>query len=501
MAPLEASQGVQPTGIAPKKAELIGAERTLAPRPVRRMINTIMRTSGPAALPGAICLVLLLCLGVTSSVAADQTPLATTDQATPAVDADISPPPERVTDQRAAKDEFVRNELQAVFDRVPGLNQVDVTVDAGVVRLQGAVVDAGTRTRAVAMAEQMEGVIFVDNRIQESTSLQEQLQPTWTRLRELAFGIVAKLPLFAVALVIVALTIWLSRLLARWNGPAMLRAGNPFLHGLIRRALQALVVIAGLIFALDLLDATALVGAVAGTAGLAGLALGFAFKDIVENYLAGILLAVRQPFARNDRIRVGEFEGTVVRLTPRETILMSAQGNHIRLPNALIFRSPLTNFTRNPLRRFEFEYGVGTNEDLAAVRELAVSTLRGIDGVLTDPPPQTHIVGLADSSVSMRSMGWIDQRKAEFERVRSEAIRLVKTRLVATGITLPSPEFLIRLKSDADPITARPPIPTSPTNAEQADVSVDHTVDQQIEIDRRVSDELDLLDRETPHGP
>jgi small-conductance mechanosensitive channel len=227
---------------------------------------------------------------------------------------------------------------------------------------------------------------------------------------------------------------------------------------------------------------------------LAGLALGFAFKDIVENYLAGTLLAVRQPFARNDRIRVGEFDGTVVRLTPRETILMSVQGNHIRLPNALIFRSPLINYSRNPLRRFEFEYGVGTDDDLARVRELTVAVLSNMEGVLADPPPQTHVVALADSSVTMRTMGWLDQRVTEFERVRSEAIRLVKTQLIAGGITLPSPEYLIRMQADTDqPESA--PRPSSEAPAAQADVSVDQTLDRQIEIDRRVSDEADLLER------
>lgn len=459
-----------------------------------------------AALLHSILVAGVLYLGASPGpVAAQAAPIAT-DRATPIADAtqpddgsqpelaQTAPVLERVTDQRAAEDERVRSELQAVFDRVPGLNRVDVTVDAGVVRLQGAVVDAGTRTRAVALAEQMEGVIFVDDRIQESTSLREQLQPTWTRLRELGFGLVAKLPLIVVALVIVGLAIWLSKLLARWNGPAALRTSNPFLHGLVRRALQALVVLIGVIVALDLLDAAALVGAVAGTAGLAGLALGFAFKDIVENYLAGTLLAVRQPFARNDRIRVGEFDGTVVRLTPRETILMSVQGNHIRLPNALIFRSPLINYSRNPLRRFEFEYGVGTDDDLARVRELTVAVLSNMEGVLADPPPQTHVVALADSSVTMRTMGWLDQRVTEFERVRSEAIRLVKTQLIAGGITLPSPEYLIRMQADTDqPESA--PRPSSEAPAAQADVSVDQTLDRQIEIDRRVSDEADLLER------
>ncbi len=409
---------------------------------------------------------------------------------------------EQVTDARAERDEAIRNELQAVFDRVPGLEGVDVTVDAGVVRLVGTVINAGTRTRAVELAQAMDGVIFVDERLRESTSLEEKLEPTWDRLRELGYGTVAKLPLIAVALVIVGLATWFGSLMAKWNGPRFLQTRNPFLQALIRRFLQGLVVIFGIILALDLLDATALVGAVAGTAGLAGLAIGFAFKDIVENYLAGTILAMRQPFAKNDQILVDKFEGKVVRLTPRETILMSIQGNHIRIPNAMIFRSTLINYTRNPLRRFEFEYGIGTADDLVAARNVTVRTLAAMEGVLADPPPETHVIAVGDSSVTLRSMAWVDQREAEFLRVRSEAIRLVKTQLEEAGLTLPSPEFLIRMQPAVAPAEARaenlPAVATRPVQTVQGDVSVDRSVDEQIEVERRKSGEDDLLDEE-PH--
>lgn len=452
-----------------------------------------MRRSALRLVSGA----LLLQMATSVSLGAQQPPTST-DSAQPDTVA-----VERVTDERAAQDEVIRNALQAVFDRVPGLDRVDVTVDAGVVRLVGTVVNAGTRSRALELAQGIDGVVFVEDRIRESTSLEEQLEPTWDRLRELGYGTVAKLPLIAVALVIVGLAAWLGTLLARWSGPSFLRTRNPFLQGLIRRFLQGIVVIVGIILALDLLDATALVGAVAGTAGLAGLALGFAFKDIVENYLAGTLLAMRQPFAKNDHIVVDRFEGKVVRLTPRETILMSIQGNHIRIPNAMIFRSPLINYTRNPLRRFEFEYGVGTTDDLVAAREVSVATLARMEGVLSDPPPETHVAAVGDSSITLRSMAWVDQREAEFLRVRSEAIRQVKTQLEEAGLTLPSPEFLIRMQPEGEartpPSSAGPTTAPRPAHAVQADVSVDRTVDEQIEVDRRASDEGDLLD-EQPSG-
>lgn len=406
--------------------------------------------------------------------------------------------PESISPERAAADEAVRTRLQAIFDRVQSLSAVAVEVEAGIVRLSGTIADAEAGRRAEDLAREQDGVLFVENRLQFTTSLEERLQPTWDRLRELVYGTVAKLPLLAVALAIILLAVFLGRVAGRWGGPSFLGARNPLLQTIIARAIQAAVVLAGLLVALDLLEATALVGAVAGTAGLAGLALGFAFKDIVENYLAGLLLAVRQPFAQNDHVLVEGYEGKVVRLTPRETILMTLEGNHVRLPNALVFRSPLTNYTRNPRRRFSFDLSVGPAEDLTAVREIGTRVLRGMESVLQDPPPETHVREVGDSWVTVRFLGWIDQRNSAFERVRSEALRLVKLGLEHHGISLPPPEYLIRMEGmEEEPSGEVGPAPTAfpEVDGGEGDVSVDDSVDRQIAEDREVSGEDDLLSK------
>ncbi|MEJ2540681.1 MAG: mechanosensitive ion channel [Gemmatimonadota bacterium] len=278
---------------------------------------------------------------------------------------DTLPPPEQITQERSATDEEIRNALQALFDRVPSLRGIRVGVEAGVVHLEGRVLDSETLTRAGELASAQEGVLWVENDIALDTSLSRRLEPTWDRLQDLVFGFLARLPLLVVGLLIVLFSLWLGGRLGRWGGPSWIRFKNPFLQNIVGRAIQAVVVLAGLLLALDLMEATALVGAVAGTAGLAGLAVGFAFQDIVQNYLAGLLMAVRQPFDKNDHVLVDSYEGKIVRLTPRETILMTLDGNHVRVPNALVFRSPMTNFTRNPRRRFQFDAGVGPGDHMA----------------------------------------------------------------------------------------------------------------------------------------
>jgi len=407
--------------------------------------------------------------------------------------------PEGISEERSRTDEGIRRELQALFDRVEVLSEITVEAEAGIVRLQGTVSEPQAAERAEELASSREGVLYVENRIGLTTSVASRLEPTWERLRELGLDTVATLPLLAVAFVVVLVSFVAGRLLGRWGGPSFLRSRNPFLQQLVARLIQMVTVLAGVVVALDILEATALVGAVVGTAGLAGLAVGFAFKDIVENYLAGVLLAVRQPFAQNDHVVVEGFEGKVVRLTPRETILMTLDGNHIRLPNALVFGKPMLNYTRNPRRRLQFDVGVGPEADLALAREVGVGALRKMAGVMEAPPPEAVIQDLGDSSVIVRYMGWVDQTRADFARVRGDAIRLVKLQLEAAGVSLPSPEYLIRMQPG--PAAARedvPPVHPDAVRVEdaQGDISVDDSVDRQIAEERRESGEENLLRNE-----
>jgi small conductance mechanosensitive channel len=173
----------------------------------------------------------------------------------------------------------------------------------------------------------------------------------------------------------------------------------------------------GILMALEIMQATALVGAVLGTTGVLGVALGFAFKGILENYLAGILMSVRQPFSPRDHVVINGNEGIVVALTSRATVLMTLDGNHLRIPNALVFGSVTLNYTRNPSRRFDFEIGVGVNEDLIRAQSLGIDELMQIEGVMANPPPRALITALGDSNVQLSFLGWVDQRAHEFLQV------------------------------------------------------------------------------------
>jgi small-conductance mechanosensitive channel len=211
-----------------------------------------------------------------------------------------------------------------------------------------------------------------------------------------------------------------------------------------------------------------------------GLAVGFALRDTVENYIASLLLSLRQPFARDDLVTIDGCEGRVVRLTARATILMTPDGNHTRIPNARVYKAVIVNYTRNPKRRFQFDVGVDTEQNLAAAQELAAATLAQMDGVLADPPPSCTVEQLGESNVVLRVFGWVDQTQAEYVKVRSEAIRLVKGAFDRAGVVMPEPIYNVRVGQ----------LPGAPGSAPSAAAHADQRTAQRAESPRSKTEQI-----------
>jgi small-conductance mechanosensitive channel len=325
------------------------------------------------------------------------------------------------------------------------------------------------------------------------------ITPVAERLLDELYRLIATLPLLGLAVVAIALAWWMGGWISRRAVLDRVARSNPFLRDLARTTVRWLVLLVGILAALEIMDATALVGAVLGTAGVLGVALGFAFKDILENYLAGILMSTRQPFAPHDHVVIDGNEGVIVSLNSRATVLMTLDGNHIRLPNALVFRSVILNYTRNPSRRFQVEVGIGVEEDLVRAQRIGVDELQRLPGVLHDPPPRSLIVALGDSNVQMHFHAWVDQRTHDFARVRSEGIRRVKLALEDAGMDMPEPIYRVQL---TDRTTsggeARPPRPRHPHDGAAIDTAAQRDISRKIEEERSAGDSTDLLSPAAP---
>lgn len=383
--------------------------------------------------------------------------------------------------------------VEAKLETRPALKEVDAEVSSGVATLSGDVPTQPDRKQASDLAADTPGIATVKNRTELDPDLRVRFKAALTEVEAKLVRLTARIPLLIMALLIVMLSVWLGGVLSRRiRLVKRLSNRNPYMDGLLRSVVRGLVVLGGLLLALDLLGATALVGAVLGSAGVVGLVLGFAFKDIAENYIAGILLSVRQPFNPGDTVRIDSHEGRVVALTSRTTQLMTADGNHLSLPNGVVFKSVMLNFTRNPKRRFDFTTNIATGHSWHAAMDIGIAALRKIEGVLDDPAPSALILELNNDAATLRFMGWIHQHDNDLAKTRSEAMRLVRRALRDAGLTPPDGVQRVQisreLEKSADEAGSR-------ESGASRDTSVDRTLDDQIDHTES-EDGKDLLARQ-----
>ena len=305
----------------------------------------------------------------------------------------------------ARGDADIANRLERLYASMDGLGGLQVDVRAGVVVLSGEVPSRAAHDEALALARRVENVVHVRDRIVESRDVEGRLSATWARLSSQGSDLLGLLPLLGVALLVFIVFWWVARLVAASAALGRVFSGNPFLRDLVRQVVRVIIFAVGLVLALQILDATAVLATLLGAAGVVGLALGFALRDTIENYIASLLLSLRQPFASDDHVVIEGCEGRVLRLTPRATILMTLDGNHTRIPNAKVYKAVIVNYTRNPKRRFMFEVGVDTEQNLADAQELAARTLLNMEGVLDDPAPYCTVQSLGDSNVVLQAFG------------------------------------------------------------------------------------------------
>lgn len=387
--------------------------------------------------------------------------------------------------------------VSARLANVPGMDGITVTATAGVVHLDGRVAAAQARSHAEQIAAQQAGVSRVENRIELSGRLGDRLQAAfdqaWTRL----IGLVAKTPLLLVAALIVMVAGWIGRALGRRIHLSRFGANNPYIDSLVARLVHWGVLLLGVLIGLDLLQATAVVGALLGSAGVVGIVVGFAFRDIAENYVAGVLLSLRRWFAPGDHILVDKYEGKVVALTARSTLLMTFDGNQVSLPNALVFKSVMTNFSQNANRRFEFTYVIDVGESARESQQLALDAIGGVDGVLADPAPSSVVDGYMGGGVQLKFHGWINQRESDLGKVRSEAIRAVKSVFEKARIDGPRPLQYVFTAPLPDDVAERMGISTGPKKttepAQCGDTSVNHDIDAALTAERRARGEENLI--------
>ncbi len=252
---------------------------------------------------------------------------------------------------------------------------------------------------------------------------------------------VAMLPNLVVAIGIVALAGLLSKYLTRAVERGLRRViQSPQLVGLLAQIARVAVISGGLFIALGVLQLDKTVTSLLAGIGIVGLALGFAFQDIAANFVSGVLMALRNPFAVDDLVKISDHFGHVKRIDLRATRLTLLSGETVIIPNKDVFQSAITNYTETECRRVELSVGVSYGDDLAEVREIATSAVEAFEGRDQDREVELFYTGFGGSSIDFELRFWIrEPDQKAFLSARSEAIMAIKAAFDENGVTIPFP--------------------------------------------------------------
>jgi small-conductance mechanosensitive channel len=197
------------------------------------------------------------------------------------------------------------------------------------------------------------------------------------------------------------------------------------------------VVLVGSLIAATIAFPSVEIADVLASLGILSVAVGFAFKDVLENLLAGVLLILRDPFQSGDEVRVGDLHGTAEGITVRETLLRTFDGRRVLVPNAQVFTNVIEVQTHYPLARSSFEVEVDVNADVSTVRHTIEELLATTDGVAAEPAPQVLAAGIG-AGVRLECRYWTDSRQRDITAVRGRAVEAVSAFLAVDEVPLPA---------------------------------------------------------------
>lgn len=278
-----------------------------------------------------------------------------------------------------------------------------------------------------------------------------QLSLAYTRFEKMAADALLLLPGLAIAAVVFLLFIvaahWTRRLVQHLNG-------SRFHHNLVLvlgRLAQWGMILLGLLMAITIAFPSFTPGNLISALGITGIAIGFAFKDIFENFLAGILILATEPFKIDDQIIFGPFEGTIERIETRATMMRTYDGRLVVIPNAELFKGSFIVNTAFPTRRLEYDVVIGNGDNIASAKDIMMGVLHRLPGVEREPAPDVLVVDYADYGVKIRLRWWISPpRRADALALKDEVLTALKDELTRQGIDLPYPTHQVLLHDQTE---------------------------------------------------
>lgn len=281
--------------------------------------------------------------------------------------------------------------------------------------------------------------------------------------------IVAALPRAGIALAVLVVLVALGRLARPVVRNRLSKTRTPSFARVFAKLTSSAMTLLGTLLTVTIVFPSVRPVDVLTGAGVLTIAAGFAFQDILQNLLAGILLLFRQPFRGGDQVQVGEVVGTVEEINIRETVVTTFDGRRVLIPNARVYTDVICVQTAHGRIRADFVVGIAYESDMTLAREVALTAVSDVEGVLAEPAPEVIYVGFGRSALELEVLLWCDARQLEMRRTMNRAIEAVKEAFDREGIEMPPEVVALQAKPSFAAAIRREPM--TPGAADQDDGS------------------------------
>lgn len=265
----------------------------------------------------------------------------------------------------------------------------------------------------------------------------------WGTTDRLFDGFLAMIPLLVAGLVVFLLLLIVAKVGRYLLERGLARTSNRSAAAAIGRIVYILLIGLAVLVGVTVAFPSMTPGRLVSTLGIGGIAIGFAFKDIFQNLLAGILLLLRHPFRVGDEITTGEFTGTVEAIETRATFIRTYDGRRIIIPNGDVYTKPVIVISAYDMLRTEYDVGIGYGDDLGQAREVALAAICRVEGVLSEPAPDVLVWELGESTKNIRLRWWTNPARADVLRIRGAVLKEVAEAISSAGMDLPFPTQVV----------------------------------------------------------
>ncbi len=281
------------------------------------------------------------------------------------------------------------------------------------------------------------------------------------KLHEYYRAFLQSIPRIGLAILIIIIGIIIAGWLTGIFKKRVIKHSQDALMGdFLAKAVKLILIICILLLALQAGGLSGIAGAIMATAGASAVVLGFAFKDIIENFLAGIILAFNRPFDINDTVQIESIFGRVTSMEFRYTKISTFDGRNVYIPNADVLKKPVTNFTEGGFYRNEFIVGVSASHDIEKAKQIIMDCINADDKVVKDGQHINFVVedDLAGGIINLKVMFWVttDDFCRGTLQVRGRIMQKVKNSLENEAISLPAnvTEFKLHNSLGINPVAA-----------------------------------------------